>query len=397
MVSTPKKLAAAVVAALPLLAATATVSTPAQAQNHPRAAALAPRIEGFNVDEVRRLEPGTELNFDLYGSPGGNATVRIDGATRNLHMTETRPGTYQGSYTIGVHDRIRPDAKVTANLSAGGLVTTGVLGESLVRGPGRDAGPGGELAIVPKVRSFDVQGNDDLGPGNELKFTVFGTPGAKVDVQIAGTRGILTLPEVRPGEYAGLYTIRRDDNIAPDAPVTATIRANGRYTTAALGRPLLAGGPRDRRDDRIETRPVMAPPPVSRPDARPDARADARPAARDERVARYCTNCATVEAVNVVQARGESSALGALGGAAVGGLLGNQVGSGSGRTAATAAGAIAGAVAGNQIERNAKSGQRFEVVVRYDNGATQSIAYDNDPGFRVGEQVKVNGNVLVRD
>jgi len=389
MVSTPKKLAAAVVAALPLLAVTATVSTPAQAQNHPRAAALAPRIEGFNVDEVRRLDPGTELNFDLYGSPGANVTVRIDGATRNLHMTETRPGTYQGSYTIGVHDRIRPDAKVTANLSAGGLVTTGVLGEALVRGPGRGDDRGGELAVVPKVRSFDVQGNDDLGPGNELKFTVFGTPGAKVDVQIAGTRGILTLPEVRPGEYSGLYTIRRDDNIAPDAPVTATIRANGRYTTAALGRPLLAGGPRGPRDDRIETRPVVAPPPASRPDA--------RPAPRDERVARYCTNCATVEAVNVVQARGESTALGALGGAAVGGLLGNQVGSGSGRTAATAAGAIAGAVAGNQIERNAKSGQRVEVVVRYDNGATQSIAYDNDPGFRVGDQVKVNGNVLVRD
>lgn len=389
MVSTRKKLAAAVVAAVPLLAVTASLSTPAQAQEHPRAAALAPRIEGFNVDEVRRLDPGTELNFDLYGSPGGNATVRIDGATRNLHMTETRPGTYQGTYTIGVHDRIRPDAKVTANLRAGGLVTTGVLGESLVRGgPGRDGVRGGELAAVPHVRSFDVQGNDDLGPGNELKFTVFGTPGAKVDVQIAGTRGILTLPEVRPGEYSGLYTIRRDDNIAPDAPVTATIRANGRYTTAALGRPLLAGGPGPRgpRDSRIETRPVIAPPPP-----------DARPAPREDRVARYCTNCATVEAINVVQARGESSALGALGGAAVGGLLGNQVGSGSGRTAATAAGAIAGAVAGNQIERNARSGQRIEVVVRYDNGATQSIAYDNDPGFRVGEQVKVNGNVLVRD
>jgi len=383
MANTHKKLAAAVVAALPLLSVT--VAAPVQAQDrHPRAAAIAPRIEGFNVDEVRRLEPGTELNFDLYGSPGGNATVRIDGATRNVHLTETRPGTYQGTYTIGTHDRLRPDSQVTANLRAGGQVITRLLGEPLVRGPvGRD--DGGRLAAVPHVESFDVRGSNDLGPGNDLQFTVFGTPGAKVDVQIAGTSGVFALPEVRPGQYSGMYRIRRNDNIAPDAPVTATIRANGRYTTAMLGHPLLAGGP---------------PPRAAGPDLRPGpppAPRDARPAPRDDRVARYCTNCATIEAINVVQANGQASALGTLGGAAVGGLLGNQVGSGNGRTAATAAGAVAGALAGRSIERNARSGDRVEVVVRYENGATQNIPYDNDPGFRVGDQVKVNGNVLVRD
>ncbi|WP_296948299.1 glycine zipper 2TM domain-containing protein [uncultured Massilia sp.] len=371
MATTRHTLAAAVVAALPLLSVTA--PAPAQAQNHPRASVLAPRIEGFNVEEVRRLDPGTELNFDLYGSPGGAATLRIDGATRNLHLTETRPGTYQGTYTIGVHDRIRPDSRVTANLNVNRLTTTRVLGEPIVRGPGpRD--DRGDVAGVPHVRSFDVRGNDNLGPGNELTFTVFGTPGAKVDVQIAGTRNILTLPEVRPGEYSGLYTIRRDDRIAPDAPVTATIRANGRYTTATLGRPLLAGGPpRDR--------PLPPPPPP-----------------RDERqqVARYCTNCATVEAVNVVRTD-SNGALGTVGGAVVGGLLGNQVGSGSGRTAATAVGAVGGALAGRTIERNARGGERFDVVVRYENGATQTIPYTNDPGFRAGERVKVNDGVLTRD
>jgi len=399
MANTPKKLAAAVVAVLPLLSIA--VAAPAQAQNHPRAAAIAPRIEGFNVDEVRRLEPGTELNFDLYGSPGGNATVRIDGATRNLNLTETRPGTYQGTYTIGTHDRLRPDSQVTANLRAGGQVITRLLGEPLVRGPlPRDEG--GRLAAVPHVDSFDVRGSNDLGPGNDLQFTVFGTPGSKVDVQIAGTSGVFALPEVRPGEYSGVYRIRRNDNIAPDAPVTATIRGNGRYTTAMLGHPLLAGGP------------SRAGGPNPRPDARPDGRdgrdgrdtgprdagpvpRDAGPGQRDERVARYCTNCATIEAINVAQGSGEASAVGTLGGAAVGGLLGNQVGSGSGRTAATAAGAVAGALAGRSIERNSRSGQRFNVVVRFENGATQNISYDNDPGYRVGDQVKVNGNVLVRD
>jgi outer membrane lipoprotein SlyB len=367
MATTRQTLAAAVVAALPLF--TATVPLSAQAQEHPRVRAMEPRIEGFNVNEVRRLEPGAELNFDLYGTPGGSATVRIDGATRNLRMTETRPGTYQGTYTIGTHDRIRPDSSVSANLRVNGLVKTQVLAESIVRGRGHrdhDGDRGGDVAAMPRVETFDVRGSRDLGPGNELKFSVFGTPGARVDIQIAGTRGIFTLPEVRPGEYSGLYTIRRDDNIAPDAPVTATIRSNGRYSTATLGQPLLAGG-------RIR---------------------DARPAGEGQRMARYCSNCATVEAVNVVQ--GEAGAAGTLGGAAIGGLLGNQVGSGNGRTAATVAGAVGGAMAGRSIERNAQH-PRYEVVVRYENGATQSVRYDNDPGFRVGEQVRVSDGVLTRD
>jgi hypothetical protein len=340
MSSTRRTLAAAVVAALPLIATT--ISAPVQAQEHPRAARLAPRIEGFNVDEVRRLDPGTELNFDLYGSPGGVATLRIDGATRNLHMTETSPGTYQGTYTIGVHDRINPGSAVTANLRVANMVSTQVLAESLVRGPG----PGRDDRAVavaggPRVERFDVQGSDDLGPGNELRFTIRGTPGAKVDVQIAGSRGIFFLPETRPGEYSGVYTIRRDDRIAPDAPVTATIRAGGRYSTATLAQPLLAGrrGGDDRRVD-------------------------------ERRVARYCTNCATVEAVNVVQLSGDGNYLGSVGG--------------SGRNGATASGA-------------GRGNERYEIVVRYANGASQTVAYDNDPGFRVGEQVKVNDGLLVRD
>jgi outer membrane lipoprotein SlyB len=372
MATTRQTLAAAVVAALPLF--TATMPIPVQAQDHPPARALEPRIEGFNVNELRRIEPGAELNFEVYGTPGGNASVRIDGATRNLHLTETRPGTYQGTYTIGRHDRIRPDSSVTANLRVNGMVRTQALAATIVRVPERVSPGDREMAGTPRVQTFDVRGSDDLGPGHELKFTVIGTPGAKVDVQIAGTRGIFTLPEVRPGEYAGLYTIRRDDNIAPDASVTATIRANGRYSTTTLGQPLLAGGRMhgDRRDDRRE-----------------DRRAD-----DGQRVARYCTNCATVESVNVIQ--GEAGAAGTLGGAAVGGLLGNQVGSGSGRTAATVAGAVGGAIAGRSLERNARA-PRYEVVVRYENGATQSIRYDNDPGFRAGEQVRVTDGVLTRD
>jgi outer membrane lipoprotein SlyB len=369
-------LAAAMVAALPLL--TVTVPATVQAQDHPRAARLEPHITGFNVDEVRALGPGTELNFELYGTPGGYASLRIDGATRNLNLTETSPGTYQGTYTVGTHDRLDPGSRVTANLRVNNMTDTKVLAESIVRGVPNYDSRVGNVATVPHVDRFDVRGSDDLGPGNQLNFTVMGTPGSKVDVKIAGTQGVFFLPEVRPGEYSGLYTIRRDDRIAPDAPVTATIRANGRLSTALLGRPLLAGGPRTDR---------------ARDDDRP--RDDRRRG--DQQVARYCTNCATVEAVNISPTSGTSGALATGAGAVVGGLLGNQVGSGNGRTAATVAGAVGGAIAGREIERNRDGGQRYDVVVRFSDGSTQTMRYDNDPGFRVGDQVKVNDGVLARD
>ncbi|TFW31918.1 glycine zipper 2TM domain-containing protein [Massilia horti] len=333
------------------------LTPPAQAQQ--REVGAYPAITGFNVDEVRQLAPGVELSFDLWGTPGGMATLRIDGATRNLHLTEVEPGQYSGIYTIGAHDRIVPSSAVSANLRVGNRVATAMLAESLQRGPERRRG---DLAAAPKVERFDVRAIDDLGPGNDLSFTVLGTPGAKVEVTIAGTRGIFFLPEVRPGEYRGTYRIRSADRIAPDSMVTATIRHDGRYASVNLGRPLLV------------------------------ARATSAP-----RVARYCSNCATVAAVNVIEVSGDGGYLGTIGGAVVGGLIGSSVGGGTGRTAATAAGAVGGALAGNNIERNSRRHLRYEVVVRYDNGATQTLQYENDPGFRVGDPVKVNGGVLVRD
>jgi outer membrane lipoprotein SlyB len=350
---------AALVALAPIGAMTL---APAQAQDYVRES-NAPVINGFNVDEVRHLDPGTELNFDLYGTPGGRAILHIDGARHSVRLTETEPGQYEGTYTISRRDRITAGSAVTANLRVGNRVATGVLAESLQRGAVRQPPvQRGDLAAVPRVERFDVQGAGDLDPGNQLTFNLRGTPGARVDVAIAGAHGVFFLPEVRPGEYSGTYTIRHADRIAPDSPVTATIRSNGRYSTATLGRPLLAAAPRD-----------------------------------VPRVARYCSNCATVEAVNVVEVSGNGDYLGTVGGALVGGLLGSQVGSGNGRTAAEVAGAVGGAMAGRNIEQNGRHRQRYEVVVRYANGATQTIPYDNNPGYQVGDKVKVDNGVLRLD
>ena len=110
---------------------------------------------------------------------------------------------------------------------------------------------------------------------------------------------------------------------------------------------------------------------------------------------RVCANCGSVEAVNVVEQKGEGSGLGAVAGGVAGALLGNQVGGGSGRKIATVAGAAGGAYAGHQIEKHVKSTKRYDVIVRMEDGSARTFPYDSEPAFRAGARVKVIEGSLV--
>lgn len=322
---------------------------------------LTPRIEGFNVDEVRRLSPGVELNFAIYGTPGGEATLRIAGATRNLTLVEVDAGQYEGTYTISGRDKIAARSPVTANLRVGNQVTSAVLNETLQVGVGyhsAKAMPGPQ----PRIERFDVEPVADLSGGNDLQFTLIGTPGGKVDLAIAGVKGKVLLPEVNHGEYANTYTIKNRDRITPNSVVTANLRLGERVTSVTLGKSLHS------------------------------AAAPERPHA-----ARICNNCGTVEAVNHVEVKGEGSYLGTIGGGVVGALLGSQIGAGSGRTAAEIAGAVGGAYAGREIEGRSRKTNHYEVLVRMQNGAKHTITFAAEPGYRVGDKVKVNDGVIERN
>jgi outer membrane lipoprotein SlyB len=320
-----------------------------------------PRIEGFNIDEVRRLAPGVELNFDIYGTPGGVATLRIEGATRNLTLVEIEAGQYEGTYTISGRDKIAARSPVTANLRVGNQVASAVLNESLQVGVGyhsAKAMPGPQ----PRIERFNVQPSADLTGGNDLRFTVLGTPGGKVDLAINGVRGKILLPEVNKGEYTSTYTIRNNDRIASNSVVTANLRVGERVTSATLGKALQS---------------AAAPAPA--------------------RVTRICNNCGTVEAVNLIEVKGEGSYLGTIGGGVVGALLGSQVGGGNGRTAAQIAGALGGAYAGRAIEGNARASNHYEVLVRLENGTAQTVTFAAEPGYRVGDKVKISDGAIVRN
>lgn len=344
--------------ALSTLMPLALLTDHAQAQQYYQSHST-PHIEGFNVDEVRHLAPGVELNFDIYGTPGGQATLRIAGATHNLPMVEVEDGQYQGTYTISERDNITARSPVTANLRVGNQVVSMVLNESLQIGVGYHSAesiPGQQ----PSIGRFDVEPVADLGGGSVLQFTLFGTPGGKADLTIQGVKGKILLPEVNNGEYSNTYTIRNRDQIAPNSIVTANLLVGDRITSVTLGKTLLNA-----------SAPI--------------------------RTNRICNNCGTVEAINLVEVKGEGGYLGTIGGGVVGALLGSQIGDGGGRTAAQIAGAIGGAYAGHAIEGNARKSIHYEVLVRLQNGATQTVTYASAPGFRVGDKVKISNGVIERN
>ena len=107
-----------------------------------------------------------------------------------------------------------------------------------------------------------------------------------------------------------------------------------------------------------------------------------------------CAECGVIESVREVNAKGQGSGLGAIGGAVVGGLLGNQVGAGRGKDAMTVIGAVGGAVAGNEVEKRVKTTRSYEVTVRLNDGSSRAISEAGQPTWHIGDKVKiVNGAI----
>lgn len=108
-----------------------------------------------------------------------------------------------------------------------------------------------------------------------------------------------------------------------------------------------------------------------------------------------CGNCGVVEAVRIVEVKGQGSGAGALTGGVAGAILGNQVGGGSGRTAATILGAGAGAYVGNEVEKNVKRHTVFRITIRMDDGSYRTLSRHSDAGVAVGQRVKVVDGAIV--
>lgn len=158
--------------------------------------------------------------------------------------------------------------------------------------------------------------------------------------------------------------VKNRDRIATNAAVTANLRLGTRESNATLARSMLISG-----------------------------NAPATTQARQQ--PGFCANCGTVEAVNVIEVKGEGGYVGKIAGGVVGGLLGSQIGSGSGKTVAQIAGVVGGAVAGNEIEKRVNKTRHYDVVTRLQGGGIQTITYATEPSFKVGDKVRVENGLLV--
>jgi hypothetical protein len=93
-------------------------AAPAAAQNS---------IERFVMRPMGRMEPGRELHFRLMGAPGGDAWMDIPGVISGVDLAETRPGVYEGNYTVRRRDNLDAFRNAVATLRTGNQRATARL------------------------------------------------------------------------------------------------------------------------------------------------------------------------------------------------------------------------------------------------------------------------------
>jgi hypothetical protein len=187
----------------------AIVAQPAQAQQRAVVAqasvAPAPVIDRFVMRPAGRLVAGRELRFRLVGVPGADASLNIPGVVRGLDLKETRPGVYEGSYTIRRRDNLQAFDRAVATLRSGNVRSTARLDLS---GGDRDWGqrednsaprisdvtPRNGGRVDERGRTFIQARLSDTGSGVDTKsvrLTVDGldvTPNARVTDEAVGYR-----------------------------------------------------------------------------------------------------------------------------------------------------------------------------------------------------------------
>jgi uncharacterized protein YcfJ len=283
-----------------------------------------PRIDGFDVERVAELVPGTRLNFSVFGSPGAQVVLQIDGARRPLPLHELQAGVYDGSYVLDPGERIAPGARVIATLRLDGLETRAALDEPLLLGE----------APLPAARPVDA-----LPP--------------------------MPAPSAEPGRAHGTRPAPAPAPTAPPAPATVP---------SASPSPVPSPWPTD-------TRPIPAP--ATDHPALPQA-ATEQPAPAPRRDLPSCPDCAIVESIRPLPAgeRPPTSVPGTL----LGGLFGERVGQAVDRHVARVSGAVERAVHGRPLDERAGPGA--EVVLRLPNGQRLLRVYDHAPDLRVGDSVR---------
>jgi outer membrane lipoprotein SlyB len=111
------------------------------------------------------------------------------------------------------------------------------------------------------------------------------------------------------------------------------------------------------------------------------------------KLATICDACAIVEGTKRETRHGDTSGVGAIGGAVVGGVVGNKT---TDSTIGTVGGAAVGGVLGHQIEKRIKRTKVWVTTVTMKDGSTRKFEAANDPKWTVGSVVEVKDGKLVK-
>ena len=231
-----------------LFGATASLGQVAYAKRSSSAPVPAPQIDNAYVSPVNQFTPGTDLTFTVEGSPNGRASVRIGGIRRVINLRETEKGLYSADYTVSTNDRITANSVLRATLSVRGrsAAFNAPLGSGPAAAPAAPVVAAAPVAAAPaavrapvSVQQFTVIPVDAIEPGTDLKFVVSGTPAAKATFSIEGVAKSVAMQEVKPGQYEGVYTIRRLDHFPSNLNIVANLEADGKTVSRRLTQALL--------------------------------------------------------------------------------------------------------------------------------------------------------------
>jgi hypothetical protein len=173
-------------ASVNLRASPPVAAAPAPAEPPKSAAPAAARIDRFEVAPVDRLDPGVDLKFTLVGTPGGRASVGIQGVNRDVPMKEVKPGHYEASYTVRRLDHFPASGAIVGRLDIGGQIARTRLSQPLVV----DAKP-------PVLRNVLPKENDTVPPGAVTIGATFDDSGG-VGVDLKTVRILMDGRDVTP-------------------------------------------------------------------------------------------------------------------------------------------------------------------------------------------------------
>ncbi|MDB5912984.1 MAG: hypothetical protein JWP22_1659 [Ramlibacter sp.] len=146
------------------------------------------RIERFGMIPVERIEPGAELQFALDGMPGANVSVDLPGVERDVRLRETRPGHYEGSYTVRRADDIAAHRPVVATLRMGERVATAQMNIAVGRAAAEGRPTGTDNQAPNLVRLVPAEGASVPAGGQPVLISAAFDDGRGTGVDPASVR-----------------------------------------------------------------------------------------------------------------------------------------------------------------------------------------------------------------